>query len=125
MATTIRDIASRFNSLSITAEQAERIQAIRHAAAGFSAVIFQAIADCGERERALAAVDDAFAACRLAVEREQPTPGKDGTAERLRLLAAVGDADILGKTDLAALRAFVGVVDLEPLGDKKKKPKDS
>ena len=125
MTTTIREIATRFNSRTINAEQAERIHAVRHAAAGFAAVVFQAVADCGEREGALASVDAAFLLVRAAIEREQAPAGKDGTAERLALLDKVEESKAIGRGDLAALRAFVGVVDPEPLGDKKKKSKDS
>ena len=116
---TIRDIAARFNSPALTGEQAERIQAMRHAAAGFAAVVWQATAGKQERERALAAIDEAFAFARLAVEREPPTANRDGLADRLALLAKA--EDFLSRGDLASLRAFVGVVDPEPLGEAKKK----
>ncbi len=123
MATTIRDIAARFNSPSLTGEQTERLQAIRQASAGLAACIFQAVADCGERERALAGVDEAFAFVRLAIERESPTPGRDGVADRLAIMAKAEDA--LTPSVFARLRAFIGIIDQPPeLGDKKKKAKE-
>lgn len=108
-----------FSDSPLTIEQADRLAAIRQAAAGFAACLYQGLPDSPYRDAAIMRVRESLAMAREAVGAENAPPGVDPNQERRELL---GRIDGLTKRQHAVLAALLGLMPEPTKANGKAKP---
>lgn len=105
----ILQIQAMFQTRPLAPEQAERLQAVRQAAAGFAMVILQATADSAVRTMAINAVREAFAMTEHAISLELQG-GRDTTMARVKFFNQIKTK--LAPGEAAKIAAMLGMLDL-------------
>lgn len=113
----IAELMASFREAPLNGDQSERLQAVRQAAAGFAAVIFQAMPESDWRSKAIDSVRLALMAAREGMAVEASPTGFDAMKDRQELVEAA--ARTLNKRQLGRLAALLGLPP-EAVPEKKK-----
>lgn len=114
MSESIVEITRSFDAPPLNVEQAERLQAIRKAAASFAAILHSALPPSVYRDLSIDGLRQVMALSSQAIAIERPAAARGATAveQRIKLLA-----DLAGRvtpTQASKLAALLGVGDPAP-----------
>jgi hypothetical protein len=110
---TVVDVLQSFQARPTNAEQAERLAAIRKAAASFAAILHQGLRPGEFRDAAVIRVHEVLMYAAESIQSEEAS--ESGVEARTRILDRVAAGKAISARDIAILRGMLGCFSKEDL----------